>query len=580
MQPTASRAYAPAPDEVRAQLARILADKQFLRSERLRRFLLMTVERTLSGDAERISEYHLGREVFDRNKNYDPRIDSIVRVEARRLRGKLTQYYKGAGAEDPVVIEFQQGSYVPVFRYAVKPLLAARSLSPRTVAVLPFLNISADPGQDFFCDGITEEILNALTTIPELNVVARTSVFFFKGAHVDVREIGARLGAGTVVEGSVRKVDSSLRISVKAVNASTGLLLWSGNFDRELADVLTVQSEIAHAIADALRVTLAPPAPRRVNLEAHTFYLKGRYYWNQMSQEGIRGALEHFTKAIASYPDYAPPYAALADAYGHLTVWGAIPPAEGALRARKAALEALRLDDRMADACATLGGVTSLFEWRWDEGERLLRRAIDLQPSNVHAYELYSLHLMYRARFEEASAAIERALQLDPLSARGVRVKAWCHYYQRQYDQAVAILQGEIPLDAASHEGRCLLGWTLIRQRRCAEAIEQLASLPEGPFLPVKLGALGEAYACAGRPQEAKKALRGLDELAHSDYVSLRSRVYILAGLGDWNSVFPDFERSFRDHSPWLATVNVDPRFDPIRKDPRFIDLLHRLGLA
>jgi TolB-like protein len=315
------KVYGPSPDEVRAQLAKILADKIFIRSERLRRFLVATVERTLAGETQHISEYTLGREVFDRNKNYDPRIDSIVRVEARRLRAKLTKYYQDSGATDPVVIEFHQGSYVPGFRYAATPLLPSAALNPRTVAVLPFLNISDDPGQELFCDGITEEVLNALTAVPELSVVARTSVFYFKGANIDVREIGARLGAGTVIEGSVRKVDHSLRISVKVVNASTGLLLWSGNFDRELADVFTLQSEIAGAIANTLRVTLAPAHPQAANLEAYTFYLKGRYYWNQMSQEAIQAALQQFANAIALYPDYAPPYAALADAYGHLTVW-------------------------------------------------------------------------------------------------------------------------------------------------------------------------------------------------------------------------------------------------------------------
>jgi len=576
----APQAIGPTPEEVRAELARILADKSFIRSERLRRFLQMTVDKTLAGEQQHISEYALGREVFDRKSSYDPRIDSIVRVEARRLRHKLGEYYQHAGAADPVVIELHQGSYVPVFRHALKLALPPHGLNPRTVAVLPFLNFSADIGQEFFCDGITEEILDALTSIGELNVVARTSVFHFKGANLDVREIGARLGAGTVIEGSVRKEDHHLRISVKAINASTGLLLWSGNFDRELAAVFTLQSEIAQAIADALRVTLAPAKPPSPNLEAHTFYLKGRYYWNQMSQEGIRDALEQFTKAIALYPDYAPPYAALADAYGHLAVWGAIPPMEGAARAREAALEALRLDDRHADACATLGGVTSLFEWRWDEGERLLRRAIELQPSNVHALELSSLHLMYRGRFAEAMVAIEKALQLDPLSSRGVRIKGWCHYFQRQYDQAVATLSGEIPLDAASHEGQCLLGWVYLRQGHNPEALEQFKNLPEGPFLAVKLGALGEAYARSGEIPQAEEALAKLDQLAQHGYVSLRSRVYILSGLGDWERVFPDLERSYAEHAPWLATVGVDPRFDPIQQDERFVDLLRRMGLA
>lgn len=569
----------PSPDDVRAELARILADKKFVRSERLRRFLVMTVEQTLAGEIEKISEYILAREVFDRNKNYDPRIDSIVRVEARRLRGKLSQYYQDSGSADPVVIEFRQGSYVPVFRYAGTFQKPTSALNPRTVAVLPFLSIGTDAGQEFFCDGITEDILNALTAIPELSVVARTSVFYFKGANLDVREIGARLGAGTVVEGSVRQADLNLRISVKVINAATGLVLWSGNFDRELTDVFTVQAEIARAIADALRVTLAPAHPQTANLEAYAYYLKGRYYWNQMSQAGIESALQQFAKSISLYPDYAPSHAALADAYGHLTAWGAIPPREGAARAKEAVLEALRLDDGLADAYATLGGITSLFEWRWDEGERLLCRAIQLQPSNVHALELYSLQLLYRSRFVEALGTIGKALQLDPLSPRGIRIKAWYFYYQRQYEQAIAVLRGEIPLDATSNESQCLLGWIYIRQSRYLEALAVFEELPEGPFLSVKLGALGEAYAGAGEKQKAEAILKQLDENSQSGYVSLRSRVYICSGLGDWDRVFPDLERSCDEHSPWLATSKVDPRFDAIHQDGRFIRLMSRMGL-
>src|SRR5271170_6675932 len=193
----------PSGEQIRAQLEKILNSRGFVRSDRLRRFLRFTVTHALSGDLAQITEPALGREVFDRRDGYDPQIDSIVRVEARRLRSKLHEYYQGLGAQDPVQIVLQKGSYVPVFRYAEPSAPPRKStLDVRTVAVLPFVNLSSDPDQDFFCDGITEEILNALTTIPELNVVARTSVFHFKGANADVREIGEHLGAGTVIEGS------------------------------------------------------------------------------------------------------------------------------------------------------------------------------------------------------------------------------------------------------------------------------------------------------------------------------------------------------------------------------------------
>jgi serine/threonine-protein kinase len=309
----------PSAEQVREQLDKMLGSGIFIRSVRLCRFLRRTVELTLAGEAGQIKEYALGRDVFDRQQGYDPRIDSIVRVEANRLRKKLREYYQERGAADPVSIEFPQGSYVPVFRYLTPSLHRQsadppaspqpRPLDPKTVAVLPFRNLSPDPGQDFLCDGITEEILNSLTTIPELNVVARTSVFHFKGQRDDVREIGVQLGAGTVIEGSVRTSGERLRISARAIDAAQGLLLWAGTFNRGLSDVFAIEDEIAHAVAESLRVTLASSPESastlrgKPNLEAYTAYLKGRHYWNNVSEQGIQAALNKFTGPIQLYTD-------------------------------------------------------------------------------------------------------------------------------------------------------------------------------------------------------------------------------------------------------------------------------------
>src|SRR5579862_8337989 len=299
----------PSSEQVRAELEKICASRLFIRSDRLRRFLRFTVENALNGELDQLNEQVIGRDVFDRKKGYDPQIDSIVRVEARRLRSKLADYYRAPGASDPVQITLEKGGYVPAFRYVTPSAPPRKSaLDVKTVAVLPFVNLSPDPDQDFFCDGITEEILNALTTISELNVVARTSVFFFKGASGDVREIGERLGAGTVIEGSVRKSDGRLRISAKAIDASTGLTQWSETFERDLTDVFAIQDEIARATASSLRVSLAAPdlatAPAR-DFEGYMLYLRGRYYWNQMSQEGVKSALNEFTRAVQLFPNYA-----------------------------------------------------------------------------------------------------------------------------------------------------------------------------------------------------------------------------------------------------------------------------------
>jgi adenylate cyclase len=582
------------PEQIRIQLERILASTFFVRSERLCRFLRFTVELTLNGETDRIKEYTLGRDVFDRDKNYDPRADSIVRVEARRLRKKLSEYYQEIGCNDPVSIEFPPGSYVPVFqpRLPATPRLTTptafpehRPLNPLTVAVLPFRNLSPDPDQDFFCDGIAEEILNTLTAVPQLNVVARTSVFRFKGSH-DVREIGRQLHAGTVIEGSVRKAENRLRISAQAIDAAQGVLLWSGTFDRDLTDVFAVQDEIALAIADSLHVTLAahakvlPSRARKPALEAYTLLLKGRHFWNQVSQTGMQAALRKFTRAISLYPDYAPPYAALAEAYLKITFWGVMTPREGISRARQAALEAVRLDPKLADAYALLGIILCCYDWQWEEGSRLLRTARELQPSNINAVGYDALHHLFRGEFEVARAGVEKYTELDPVSPWCFRNQSWSHYFQRQYGPAVDAMRSALALDPHFREGQFMLAYAYLRQGRYAEAIAQLLELPAGPYEATKWGALGEAYACSGNTSGAQDALSKIDALAQTEYVSPINRVCIYAGLRDWERVFEHLEQAYLDHTPWLSALKVDPRYDPIRSDPRTASLLTRINLA
>lgn len=579
----------PTAEQVRAQLERIISSKPFIQSQRLCRFLRITVERTLDGEADQIKEYMLGRDVFDRDQSYDPRVDSIVRVEARRLRVKLRQYYQEFAGEDVVLIAFRKGSYVPVFRF-LKPSHGAANApansktDPLTVAVLPFLNLSPDPDQDFFCDGMTEEILNALTTVPELNVVARTSVFHFKGQNADVREIGEKLGAGTVIEGSVRKADQLLRVSAKAIDAVKGVALWSGMFDREMKDVFAVQDEIARAIASALSASLAPAAERgaargAANLEAYTLYLRGRYYWHLMSQDGIRAAIEQFDRAVNLFPDYAPGYAGIADVYTHLTFWGAIDPREGTVKAKCAALDASRLNDRLAEPRAHLGAIISCFEWMWEEGEKYLHGAMELQPSNVAAYHYLAFVRLCQGRFPDALALIEKCLRLDPLSPRVSRAKGWAFYLQRRYDPAIESLKMALEFDHRNTEARFLLGHAYLHKGLFAEAAGELQLLPEGPFSATKWGALGEVYGSWGREQEARAALQKLDDLRETAYVSPVSRLSIYAGLGEWDRVFGLLEEAFVEHCPGICVVKCDPRYDPVRSDARMDSLLQRLGL-
>ncbi|HEV2202175.1 MAG TPA: tetratricopeptide repeat protein [Bryobacteraceae bacterium] len=584
----------PSASQIRAQLARILESRIFVQSERLRRFLRLTVERTLAGKTDQIKEYALGRDVFDRGRDFDPRIDSIVRVEAGRLRRKLGQYYQELGSADPVRIEFQQGSYVPSFRYSaptVPPLSVAPStqqerpsMHPRTVAVLPFLNVGSDPSQEFFSDGMTEEILDTLALCPQLKLVARTSVFHFKGVSADVREIGERLGAGTVIEGSVRKAGDRMRISVKAIDAAKGTLLWSGRFDREAAHVFAVQEEIARHVADSLHVSLAPAqrvsGRAKWNVEAHNAYLRGRHHWHHVTQGGVRKAVEEFERAIAFFPGHAPSYVGLANVYGYLAFWSVIPPGEGIPRAQQAALEALRLDGSLAGAYAMLGVLASLVEYRWEEGARLMKRAIELQPSNMTTRAYYATHLMCRGQLQELQAEIDKIFELDPLSQFSFQRQGFSHYFQRQYDKALDAFKTALDLDPSFREAQYMLAYAYLRQSRFEEASAQLLELPAGPFGANRLAALGEVYGRAGNAAAARDALGELDSLAKTSYVSPMSRLAVYAGLGEWERVFEELEQAYTDQCPMLCLLKVDPRYEPIRSDPRFVNLLERMNLA
>ena len=323
------------PAAVREQLARIVNSSGFLSSGRLSRFLTHIVNRTIEGDRDGLKEFSVAMEVFDRSSDYDPNIDAIVRVQARRLRAKLKAYYEeGPGTGDPVLIALRPGRYMPIFRWLDKQprhqLLETGTRIPAggaCIAVLPFVNMSPETEQDYFCDGISEEIINSLTHVAGLNVIARTSAFQFKGASVDIREVGRRLDADVVIEGSVRKAGDQLRIVAQAIQAESGHHLWSEIFRRELKDVFAVQEEIAQSVAALLRLHMPEARPQvraSQNLEAYTRYLKARVLIYQQSPETLRAALGQLHELVEVFPDYALAYSGIAEANGHLALFGMV----------------------------------------------------------------------------------------------------------------------------------------------------------------------------------------------------------------------------------------------------------------
>jgi TolB-like protein/Tfp pilus assembly protein PilF len=580
--------------EVRAQLDRILHSRAFRNSERLQRFLKFAVECALEGTVDRLKESLLGRFVFDRGSKYDPRTDSIVRVESQRLRKKLREYYEVEGRADPVSIVFKAGSYVPTFVYLTSVYdrrrqtpgeePEARLLNRQTVAVLPLSNLSADPEQEYFCDGITDDIIYALSRIPGLNVIGHTSVFALKGAAEDTREIGTRLAAGTIVDGSIRKSGNRLKIFAEILDVASGEIRWAETYARTLDGLFTLEEEIAQAVARALQMTLASSASSWVtrgapNMGAYLLYLQGRYTWNRMSADGYQTAAEIFERAISLFPEYAQPYAGLADAYLYLALWGHERPCEVLPKAQRSALQALNLNSFLPHAHSALAAATALYEWKWEEGEGLARRAIELEPSYSFGQQIYGWCLLARGESDQAVACFERSVALDPLSARAHRTLGWALHIQRQPSNAEKWIEAALVLDREPVETRYLLAQVYLSDRRFEAALEQARQCQTDPPYPLSLGVLGACLACLDHRNEALEILAKLSRLAEAGYVDPNALAQVQIALNDTDSAITSVGRILDERVPFAFFIKLDPEFDPLRPDARFSDLVLRLGI-
>jgi len=579
--------------EVRAQLNRILAAEAFVSSQRLCRFLRFIVERTLDAEVERLKEFVVAMEVFDRDETYDPSIDSIVRVEARRLRTKLKAYYEGPGSQDPVLITLRPGSYVPVF----SPLAAGSPAEPAgpaaalshaeegdlTVAVLPFVNMSPEPDQDYFCDGITEEIINALTALRDLSVVARTSAFQFKGQAVDVREVGQRLGARVVVEGSVRKAGDQLRITAQAIDAKKGYHLWSETYRRDLADVFAVQEELSLAIARTLSVRL--PArrerPRYVpTLDAYAAYLRGLFLVHQQTATSLFLSLGHFRELTRQYPDYAAPFAGMATAHLALALFGAVSGREVEPEMRRCAEEAVRLDPDSVDAWSILGGMSGCWDFDWAESEKRLLHAIALQPANSDPHSWYGMVLTRQGRFAEAEASLTRAARLNPLVAPCHSRLAYLHYLQGDDARATAELDRAFSIEPRVAYARLVQALMLMRRGDFARAYDELSLDVESQPMAMHLGTLAAASFRLGRKKEGQARLALLQAAAAERYIAPLAFAHAYIGMGDFDQAFEYLDRSISDRVLFVGYLKTDPFYQPLRADSRFEALLRRINLS
>lgn len=570
---------------VRAELSKILSTEVFARSPRLSRFLQFTVEETLSGRADGLKEYLIGVEVFGRPASFDPRSDAIVRVQAVSLRSRLANYYEKQGAGDPVVIEYTKGSYVPVLRDRTPAAGAeAPDPGPESIAVLPFINMSSDPENEYFSDGLTEELISALSNVHGLRVVARTSVFQYKSKPADVRRIGAELNARMVIEGSVRKAGDRLRITAQLVDARTGYETWSRTYRVEMKDLFAVQQEIASAIAGTLRERErgVPLKQRTGSLDAYHSYLKGRFYLNKWTEDGFRKSIEFFEASIGQDPGMAAAWSGLADALFVTACYGKTDPRNIMPKARAAAERAMELGDSFAEPHVSLGAVRAIYDWDWVGSENEFQRAIELDPTSATAHQWYGvLCLIPRGKLSQAETAIRRARELDPLSPPVNTSLGLVYFVQGNEDEAIEYFEKALEIDPNFYLAHWWLGIIYLNRSMLLKAVAELrkaGAVPGKKLDDATRFTYGDAL--IGKRGKARRLLQELTRLSAGQHISPVMAAAVCLVLGETETAFEWLAKAYAEHDPWLVWLGVDRRFDPVREDPRFTSLLNQIGIG
>lgn len=457
-----------------------------------------------------------------------------------------------------------------------------------SIAVLPFVNEGGDPDTEYLTDGITDSLINSLSQLPTLKVMSRNSVFHYKGQETDARAAGKELRVRAVLTGLVVIRGDSLSIRIELVDVRDNSHLWGRQYPRKLSDLPAVPAELACDVSEKLRLRLSGEDKQRllkrdtVNPEAYDLYLKGRYYLNALTPEGDKRGLEYFQRAIEIDSHYGAAYAGLAEYYAvvaYPATTSSVPPREAYSKAKEAALRAVELDARLAEAHTSLGMIAMLDEWDWKGAEREIRRAIALNPNYVNARHWYSHYLIYLGRFPESLAESQSALALDPLDV-GMNFHLGFHYYSaRQYDQAIAQLQKALDMNPNHSDAHTILGLVYEQKGRYAEAIAELQKNRQLGGVDQR-GCLGHVYASSGQMGKARKLLDELQEEAKHTNVSPFNIARIYEGLGEKDQAFAWLEKAYAERDSNLTNLKVEPEFDSLHSDPRFTDLLQRIGVS
>lgn len=455
-----------------------------------------------------------------------------------------------------------------------------------SLAILLFTNVNHDPNLEYFSEGVTEIIINSLSQLPRLTVMARNSVARFKGREVNVREVGRELGVQAVVEGRVQHIGERLLVGAEMVNVADGRQVWGERYSRRLSDIFLIQEEIAREISTNLRLKLDAEESARLtkrhteSTQAYHLYLRGRHCWNKRTQEGLRQGIEYFQRAIEVDPHYAQAYAGIADGHSLLSSYGVTPLKESIRSIEEAALKAIELDPALAEAHATLGHLRALRLWDWAEGEKELKLAIKLNPGYANAHLWYASFLKVMRRFDEALAEVRRAQELDPLSLFIDSTIGAHYYYRRRYDLAIARLMETLKLDGDYSRAYLFLGLCYERKGMYKEALAHFerAVGPSGSD-PEILSSFAFTLARSGDRAAALKILARLESSFLEGQISLPPLALTYLGLGEMDRAYEWIERAYLERSSWLPALNILPQFDEMRSDQRFIDLLRRIGL-
>jgi len=599
------------------ELEKILASPSFVNSPQLSRFLRFVVEQARAGNGGQLKEYLLGVEVLHKDQSFDPRIDTGVRTEARRLRHKLAEYYHNEGSGDGIEIELPKGSYCPVFhtraiavehqeatparaprrRMAVAGLAAALVIAAGTewwlyarrgkasapsIAILPLENLSGDAEQEYFSDGMTDALITDLARIDGLRVISRTSVLHYKRSKQTVPEIARQLNVQYVLEGTVARSADRVRVTAQLIAAPADRHVWAESYERPRGDVLALQSELARDIARHVNARITPQEHARLNpraavdSQALDAYLQGRFNWHTRDEARIRLSIDYFRRAIARQPDYALAYAGLADAYSVLA-----GRSDGALRAQMedqscaAARKAVELDDYLGEAHASLGGCADT--WNWSERESEFRKAVDLSPGNSTAHQWYAGLLTKIGRPQDGIAQARLAVQLDPLSPAPKTALGWTLYMARQYPAAAEQSRQAIEVFPSYGQAYANLGIAYAAAGRYADAADVLEKgIRLAGSAPALFALLAHVRALAGDSKYARELI----EKWKSRQVTPIAMALLYTDIGDKDHAITWLERGVEQRSMYIDELKVEPMFDQLHSDPRFTALLRKMNLS